>query len=87
MIDDPDGARLNISDDEIRESIETGQFVKQRERGIDLTLFSPRAGSMEHHIGNAHVSEVWSRVCIVNPQLFTVFPTLRFIIPLKAKGH
>jgi 4-oxalmesaconate hydratase len=63
MIEDPDGAKPNISDDEIRESIETGQLVKQRERNIDVTLFSPRAGSMEHHVGNAHVSEVWSRVC------------------------
>ena len=30
-----------ISDDEIRESIETNQLRLQRERGADLTLFSP----------------------------------------------
>ena len=39
-------ARPNISDDEIRESIETGQLRIQRERGTDLTIFSPRAAGM-----------------------------------------
>ncbi len=32
-----------VTDDEIRESIEGGQLRVQRERGIDVTLFSPRA--------------------------------------------
>jgi 4-oxalmesaconate hydratase len=52
-----------ISDDEIRESLETAQLKLQRERGSDVTFFSPRAGSMEHHVGDASVSMAWSRVC------------------------
>ena len=34
---------LGISDDEIRESLENAQLRIQRERGTDLTIFSPRA--------------------------------------------
>ena len=41
--------KLEISDDEIRESIINGQLRFQQERGTDLTLFSPRAGGMAHH--------------------------------------
>ena len=52
-----------IADDEIRESLETAQLKLQRERGSDVTFFSPRAGSMEHHVGDAAVSLAWSRVC------------------------
>lgn len=52
-----------ISDDEIRESLETTQLRLQRERGIDLTIFSPRAGGMGHHIGTEKMSQQWSRVC------------------------
>ena len=35
----------------------------QRERGTDVTIFSPRASFMAHHIGNATTSLEWSRVC------------------------
>jgi len=56
-------AEPRISDDEIRESLETAQLKLQRERGSDVTFFSPRAGSMEHHVGDASVSMAWSRVC------------------------
>jgi 4-oxalmesaconate hydratase len=52
-----------ISDDEIRESIEQNQLRLLRERGADLTIFSPRASAMEHHIGNARVSVAWARAC------------------------
>src|SRR6478609_8479199 len=38
--------RPPITDEEIRESIEGGQLRIQRERGTDLTIFSPRAASM-----------------------------------------
>jgi 4-oxalmesaconate hydratase len=51
---------LNITDDQIRESIERNQLRLQRERGADLTLFSPRASWMGHHIGNAHTSKFWT---------------------------
>ncbi|HYC08649.1 MAG TPA: amidohydrolase family protein [Steroidobacteraceae bacterium] len=50
-----------ISDDEIRDSIEKNQLRLQRERGADLTLFSPRASAMGHHIGNEAVSSAWTR--------------------------
>ena len=35
----------------------------QRERGTDVTFFSPRASFMAHHIGNAATSLEWARVC------------------------
>ena len=54
---------LKISDDELRESLEAAQLRLQRERGSDLTFFSPRAGSMEHHVGDAAISQAWSREC------------------------
>src|SRR5690606_27481332 len=52
-----------ISDDEIRESLEGNQLRIQQERGVDLTLFSPRAGGMAHHVGTASISEAWTRQC------------------------
>jgi len=53
---------LRISDDEIRDSLESNQLKLQKERGSDVTFFSPRAGSMEHHVGDAKISAEWSRV-------------------------
>ena len=41
-----------IGDDEIRESIEGSQLPLMTERGIDLTIFSPRASAMGHHRGD-----------------------------------
>lgn len=52
-----------ISDDQIRESIESNQLRLQRERGADLTIFSPRASAMAHHLGDSRVSQQWSRRC------------------------
>jgi len=52
-----------ISDDEIRESVEANQLRLQRERGADLTIFSPRASAMAHHLGDARISQQWSRRC------------------------
>ena len=54
---------IDISDDELRESLEPNQLRLQRERGIDLTIFSPRASWMGHHIGNQHTSTHWSQHC------------------------
>jgi len=59
----PDPAELVITDDEIRESIEANQLRLMDERGIDLTIFSPRASFMAHHIGDFAVSETWARLC------------------------
>jgi 4-oxalmesaconate hydratase len=52
-----------IADDQIRESLEKTQLRLQRERGTDLTIFSPRAGGMGHHIGTEEMSHQWSRIC------------------------
>jgi hypothetical protein len=52
-----------ISDDEIRESIEGSQLRLMRERGVDLTVFSPRASAMGHHFGDEAVSAAWTRAC------------------------
>jgi 4-oxalmesaconate hydratase len=49
-----------VSDDEIRETIETTQLRLQRQRGCDLTLFSPRASTMGHHIGDEQASIAWT---------------------------
>ena len=52
---------LNVSDDQLREAIEGGQLKQQRAVGIDLTIFSPRAGGMAHHAGTADLNETWAR--------------------------
>ena len=54
---------LNVSDDEIRESLEGAQLKLQRARGTDLTIFSPRAMGMSHHLGDFSVSLAWSQLC------------------------
>jgi len=56
-------AELRISDDQIRDSLEGAQLRLQRERGTDITFFSPRAIAMEHHVGDAKTSADWSRIC------------------------
>ncbi|MEU4215821.1 amidohydrolase family protein [Actinoplanes sp. NPDC026623] len=52
-----------ISDDEIRASVEDSQLRLMAERGIDLTVFSPRASAMGHHFGDEAVSAAWARAC------------------------
>jgi len=59
----PAKGSLAISDDQLRESLENAQLQFQRERGTDLTIFSPRAGGMGHHIGDATTSQQWSEIC------------------------
>jgi 4-oxalmesaconate hydratase len=54
---------IHITDDEIRESLENAQLKLQRERGTDLTIFSPRASAMAHHVGNEQTSIAWTRGC------------------------
>ncbi|GAA4343100.1 amidohydrolase family protein [Microbacterium rhizosphaerae] len=61
--DAPDPATLRISDDDIRETIEANQLKLMNDRGSDLTVFSPRASFMAHHIGDLAVSETWARIC------------------------
>ncbi|HEX5788330.1 MAG TPA: amidohydrolase family protein [Woeseiaceae bacterium] len=52
-----------VSDDEIRESIEKNQLRLIRERGSDMTIFSPRASAMAHHVGDEAVSREWTEAC------------------------
>jgi 4-oxalmesaconate hydratase len=69
---------VNISDDEIRASLEKGQIRLLDERGIDVMLFSPIASAMGHHFGNALISRYWTevnnelihRVCKLYPTRF-----------------
>lgn len=53
----------DISDAELRESVEGNQLRLLRERGADMTIFSPRASTMAHHIGDEEVSAEWTRRC------------------------
>lgn len=74
----PSPSTLSINDDEIRESIEGAQLRLQRERGTDLTIFSPQASGMAHHEGGPAISKLWSiacndlisRVCALYPRNF-----------------
>ncbi|WP_193334791.1 amidohydrolase family protein [Devosia beringensis] len=54
---------FGISDDRIRETLESGQIRLQRERGTDVTIFSPIASAMAHHLGNEAISQEWTRMC------------------------
>jgi len=51
-----------ISDDQIRESVQP-QLAFQAARGTDLTIFSPRASSMGHHLGDRASNLQWARLC------------------------
>ena len=63
---DPAAARpktlASLTDDQLRESVQP-QLTFQNDRGTDVTIFSPRASAMAHHIGDAETSLDWSRHC------------------------
>ena len=67
-----------ISDDEIRATIEANQLKLLKERGADLTIFSPRASTMAPHEGDEAVAVGWARasndliarVCGLYPETF-----------------
>ena len=59
----PKVSELKITDDELRETIVDNQLKKMQERGSDLTIFSPRASFMAHHIGDFNVSSTWAAIC------------------------
>jgi len=73
----PKSTDLGISDEAIVKSVQP-QLRFQKERGTDITIFSPRAAGMAHHIGNAATNAEWStlcnnmihRVCSLLPQSF-----------------
>ena len=52
-----------ISDDDIRETIEANQLRLLKERGADMTIFSPRASAMSPHVGDQSVAVQWAQVC------------------------
>src|ERR1700727_546103 len=55
--------RPEFSDDQIRETIEGNQLRINRERGHDLTIFSPRASAMGHHVPDPATAVTWAQVC------------------------
>src|SRR5882724_5223195 len=59
----PKSSELKISDDELRDSIKANQLKKMQERGSDLTIFSPRASYMAHHVGDFNTSATWAAIC------------------------
>ncbi|BDB28561.1 4-oxalomesaconate hydratase [Cupriavidus sp. TA19] len=59
----PRPSDLRISDDELREAIAGNQLRLMQERGSDLTIFSPRASFMAHHIGDLETSATWAAIC------------------------
>lgn len=57
----PTSTDLGISDEVLIKSVER-QLAFQKERGSDLTIFSPRASGMAHHVGTEAIGRQWARV-------------------------
>jgi 4-oxalmesaconate hydratase len=57
----PEPKPARISDEAITESIEANQLRLMRERGIDLTIFSPKASGMEHHVPDPATARAWAQ--------------------------
>ncbi len=53
---------LGITDEQIIKSVEK-QLTFQKDRGSDLSVFSPRAAGMAHHVGTEATSQEWTRMC------------------------
>jgi 4-oxalmesaconate hydratase len=58
----PKVSELRITDDDIRETLETHQLARMKQRRTDVVLFSPRASFMAHHIGDFAVSSTWASI-------------------------
>ena len=56
-----DSGALEFSDAVLAESV-SPQLRMQRDRGSDLTIFSPRASGMAHHLGTEQTSKEWTRI-------------------------
>jgi 4-oxalmesaconate hydratase len=73
----PTTSDLGVSDEQLIKSVEP-QLKFQKDRGSDLTIFSPRAGGMAHHVGTEAISKAWStvsndlihRICTLLPDSF-----------------
>jgi 4-oxalmesaconate hydratase len=73
---DPQPPAARIGDDEIRESIEQNQLRLMRERGSDLTIFSPQASMMEQHVTDPATARTWARACNdLIARVVDLFPT------------
>ncbi|WP_298045644.1 amidohydrolase family protein [uncultured Citricoccus sp.] len=61
--ENPSAAALTdqVTDDEVRDSVEDNQIRILRERGGDLMLFSPRASGMAHHEPEAAIANAWAQ--------------------------
>jgi 4-oxalmesaconate hydratase len=59
----PEPVPPQISDDEIRETIEQNQLRMLRDRGGDVMIFSPQASAMEHHVPDPATAVAWARAC------------------------
>ena len=55
-------AYRDIDDAALRDAIENNQLRLQRERGSAMTIISPRASGMGHHVGSAEINMEWSRL-------------------------
>lgn len=51
-----------IADDHLVEIVGTNQLRVQQERGTDLTLLSPRASGMGHHVPGHETASEWARL-------------------------
>jgi 4-oxalmesaconate hydratase len=73
----PTTTDLGVSDEALIKSVEP-QLKFQKDRGSDLTIFSPRAGGMAHHVGSEAISKEWTtvsndlihRICTLLPDNF-----------------
>jgi 4-oxalmesaconate hydratase len=73
----PKSTDIGVSDAELVASVQP-QLKFQRERGSDLTVFSPRASGMAHHVGTEAVGREWAvvsndlihRICTLLPDNF-----------------
>ena len=78
--------QIRMSDDEIAEGIEANQLRLLKERGGDMTIFSPRASAMEPHVGDAETALEWSIACnnMIHPSLLSFSLLLILIIAIIA---
>ena len=67
-----------VNDRELHDAITANQLRLQQERGTDVTLLSPRAAGMGHHVPDGETAAAWARlsndtvgrICELFPQNF-----------------
>jgi 4-oxalmesaconate hydratase len=57
----PASSDIGVTDEMLVKSVQP-QLKLQKERGSDLTIFSPRASGMGHHVGTEAIGGEWSKV-------------------------